>query len=73
MENKVGNMSYIPLERISITDNGIEYFASFRVADKMLEVHTSGIIKKTQLGGMDPEALAKIMLSEIVKAGEYKL
>jgi len=65
-------MSYIPLENISVTVCGKEFNASFRVDKKMLEVHYGSIIKSTQLGASDPETLAKLILSEIVKNNDDK-
>jgi hypothetical protein len=66
-------MSYIPTEKISISINGIEYCANFRVVDKMIEVSTGVKTKKTQLGNIEPELLARTILKEMIRDGEYKI
>jgi hypothetical protein len=66
-------MSYIPTGKISLSIGGIEYHAQFRVVDKIIEVSTEAKTKKTQLGNSEPEVLARIILQEMIRAGEYKL
>ena len=52
---------------ISIEIEGKVYVADYELISKVLTVNSSLGSKSTQLGGMAPESLARILLRELVQ------
>ena len=55
---------------VTVEHEGKPYTASWRVENDMMIVSTADCTKSTQLGDLPPESLARLMLSEIIDAGE---
>lgn len=55
-----------PLNKVSIERDGQTYQGWYVVEQKVITVSTSWGEKSTQVGGLRPESLAKIMLRELV-------
>ena len=51
---------------ISITRNGKTYTGSYGVKGNLLVVYHAGQTKRTQIGGMDTQTLAEIILGEMI-------
>ena len=63
---KTGPLSW---SRVSLTQDGREYSGMYSVSVgkyPVLEVSSDHGTKRTQLGGMPPETLARLLLSELI-------
>lgn len=58
---------FAPYRVINTTIGGLTYRGQFRIVDKMITVQFQGRQTTRPLGDGIPEALAKTMLSELVK------
>ena len=62
-------MRYKTEGTVTIQHNGKDYSGFYRVDGEMIKVYSAHGDKTTQLGSMPPEALAQMLLREIVKGG----
>jgi hypothetical protein len=58
-----------PVESVTVTIGGVTYEGTFYVQRSELYVLSSFGVKATQLVGAPPEVIAKMLLSEMVRAG----
>jgi hypothetical protein len=58
-----------PVRTVTVTIDGVLYEGTYFVQQQMIHVRSQFGAKATQLGGSTPEALAKLLLSEMVRAG----
>jgi hypothetical protein len=54
---------------VTVTIHGVTYEGLYYLQGSMVHVQSSFGKKATQVGGSLPEAIAKILLSELVRAG----
>lgn len=60
------NFDYSKAKKVSIKIDGKEYTGSYVLKGRIVSVSTEYGIKSTQLGGLTPETLAQMLLTEIV-------
>ena len=58
-------------QSISIVVNGKTYNGSYGISGKLLTVSYGGDSKKTQVGNLPPETLARMMLGELVASSRH--
>jgi thiamine phosphate synthase YjbQ (UPF0047 family) len=63
-------MSNKPRSTVTITEGRIDYVAEYAVEKGMITVAAAHGSKSTQLGGSDPEVLARTLLQELIKEGK---
>lgn len=56
--------------RVTVERNGKQYSAAYTLEKGVITVRTVYARKSTQLGSSSPEVLAKLILSEMIDAGE---
>ena len=56
--------------RVTVERNGKQYSAGYIVEKGLITVRTVYGRKSTQLGSSSPEILAKLILGEMIEAGE---
>jgi hypothetical protein len=57
-----------PVESVEVTIGGVIYEGTYYVQKSIVYVQSPYGSKATQVGGSSPEALAKMLLSELVRA-----
>jgi hypothetical protein len=57
-----------PVGTVNVTINGITYEGTYYVQQSMVYVQSSFGSKATQVGGSEPRAIARMLLSELVRA-----
>lgn len=55
---------------ITVTEGHIDYVAEYTVKNGMITVTAAHGHKTTQVGGSPPEALAKMLLRELIREGK---
>jgi len=58
-----------PVNRVTVTIDGEKYEGTYFVQNYMVHVLSQFGAKAAQLGRSQPEAVAKILLSELVRSG----
>jgi len=58
-----------PVRNVTVTIHGVLYEGTYFVQQLMVHVRSQFGAKATKVGGSMPEALAKLLLSEMVRAG----
>jgi len=58
-----------PVRTVTVTIDGVLYEGTYFVQQQMIHVRSQFGAKATKVGGSMPEALAKLLLSEMVRAG----
>jgi hypothetical protein len=58
-----------PVERITVTINGVTYEGTYYVQKSIVYVQSSFGSKAASVGGSMPVAIARMLLSELVRAG----
>lgn len=62
-------MSWPAVEKVTVTIEGVLYEGTYYVQRSIVHVQSAFGAKATKLGGSTPETLAKMLLSEMVRAG----
>jgi hypothetical protein len=57
-----------PVKRVTVTIDGVIYEGTYFVQNYMVHVVSSFGVKATQLGKSRPEMIARMLLSELVRA-----
>jgi len=57
-----------PVRTVTVTIDGVLYEGTYFVQQQMIHVRSQFGAKATKVGGSMPEALAKLLLSEMVRA-----
>jgi hypothetical protein len=57
-----------PVKDVVVMINGVEHRGTYFVQSSMVHVRSDAGSKATQVGGSPPETIAKILLSELVRA-----
>jgi hypothetical protein len=58
-----------PVEPVTVTINGVTYVGTYYVQRSRIHVHSAYGSKSAQFGGGPPEAIARMLLAELVRAG----
>lgn len=56
------------VKNVSVVVNGMTYQGTYFVSNSMVHVQSEKGRKATQVGGSEPEALAKMLLSELARS-----
>jgi len=59
-----------PVRNVSVTIDGVTHDGTYYVQQSMVYVQSAFGTKATQVGGWPPESIAKLPLSELVRASE---
>jgi hypothetical protein len=57
----------IVFKRVSITIKGVTHSGTYYVQDKMVRVQSAYGDTETQVGGLSPEGIARVLLSELIR------
>jgi hypothetical protein len=57
------------VKTVTVTIKGVTHHGTYFVQSSMVHVHSTLGSKTTQVGGSPPETVAKLLLSELVRAG----
>jgi hypothetical protein len=57
-----------PLVRnVRVTIKGVTYEGTYYIQDRMVHVQSAYGTKATQVGGLTPEGIARLLLSELIR------
>jgi hypothetical protein len=62
-----------PVDSVTVTISGVTYEGTYYVQSSMIYVQSSFGTKAKQVGGAPRELIAKMLLSELVRAGSSRL
>lgn len=58
----------VPVKNVAVTINGTTHQGTYFVQSKIVHVQSSFGNKTTQVGGSPPQAIARLLLSEMVRS-----
>jgi len=61
-------MTPTAVKSVTVIVNGVTHLGTYYVQGSMVHVQSAFGNKKTHVGGSPPEAIAKLLLSELVRA-----